>query len=488
MITKIIAVKRYNKFDDLKKEDTDWDFSFRKTNVIYAPNGSGKTSISLMLKSLCDNSSIEAKTSFGSVDSSEIRLLGDDKKQFIYKNRKWNRNHKNVEIFNSFYLEDNVYAISIEDRKSELNIFEMSMPNEARQLRKELNEINRLLSRARTRVKNRKLKLKNEKKDINKDNVIVRLQTERDEFVKKLEQKKAERAHFLTASIDLYISNINRYLSSFSNDLKIIDHKIVFPSNSNAIRLVYGIKINNHEIHFTDRESTASPSLKYYLSEGDKNALALSFFLAKMDIVPQPEQYIVVIDDPFTSFDTHRKQTTITQLVRVANKVGQLFILTHDLHFANDFCNALYCDTPLKLQIARKGNSYIIQKYDFKNALLTGLAKDIKTLNDFLQKGDDMSLRDVVRCIRPCVEGIFRLKYFSLVDEGQWLGDFIKLIKDANKESPLYRLKEYISQIEELNDYSKIYHHSNPNYMDVMIDPIELSIQVKNTINLLYVL
>lgn len=472
----------------MKKEDTDWDFSLKKINVIYAPNGSGKTSISLMLKSLCDNSSIEAKTSFGSVDSSEIRLLGDDNKEFIYKKGRWNRNHKNVEIFNSFYLEDNVYTISIEDRKSELNIFEMSMPNEARQLRKELNEINRALSVAKTRVKNRKLKLKSEKKDINKDIVIIKFQKERDELAKKLEQKKAERTKFLSNSINLYISNINRYLSSFSNDLKIIDHKIVFPSNTNSIRLVYGIKINNHEIHFTERESSASPSLKYYLSEGDKNALALSFFLAKMDIVPNPEEYIVVIDDPFTSFDTHRKQTTITRLVRVANKVGQLFILTHDLHFANDFCNALYNYTPLKLQISRKGKSYIIEKFDFKNALLTGLSKDIKTLNDFLKNGDNMSLRDVVRCIRPCIEGVFRLKYFSLVDETQWLGDFIKMIRDADKDSPLYRLKTYIPQIEELNDYSKIYHHSNPNYMDVILDPTELAIQVKNTIQLLYVL
>ena len=62
------------------------------------------------------------------------------------------------------------------------------------------------------------------------------------------------------------------------------------------------------------------------------------------------------------------------------------------------------------------------------------------------------------------------------------------MISDANKESPLHRLKIYLPTIEELNDYSKIYHHSNPNYMDVMIDPIELSIQVKNTIDLLYVL
>lgn len=61
MIDKIITIKKYNKFDDLKKSDSDWDFCFSKVNVVYAPNGSGKTSISLMLKSLCDNTSISAK-------------------------------------------------------------------------------------------------------------------------------------------------------------------------------------------------------------------------------------------------------------------------------------------------------------------------------------------------------------------------------------------------------------------------------------------
>ena len=216
--------------------------------------------------------------------------------------------------------------------------------------------------------------------------------------------------------------------------------------------------------------------------------MALSFFLAKMDMVPNPEKYVIVIDDPFTSFDTHRKQTTITQLVRMAHKVGQMFILTHDLHFANDFCNALYDEHPLTLQIRRKGDSYVILREDFKQALLTGVAKDIKTLNDYLKDGDNMSLRDVVRCIRPSIEGIFRLKYFGLVDEKQWLGDFIGMIRNSDDNSPLKRLEVYLPQIEELNDYSKIYHHNNPNYLDVNIDPMELAIHVKNTIDLLYVI
>ena len=68
------------------------------------------------------------------------------------------------------------------------------------------------------------------------------------------------------------------------------------------------------------------------------------------------------------------------------------------------------------------------------------------------------------------------------------LGDFIKMIREADELSPLYRLNQYIEEIEELNNYSKIYHHSNPNYMDIAIDPVELMIQVKNTIHLLHVL
>ena len=68
------------------------------------------------------------------------------------------------------------------------------------------------------------------------------------------------------------------------------------------------------------------------------------------------------------------------------------------------------------------------------------------------------------------------------------VGDFISMIRDSDISSPLYRLKDYLPEIEELNEYSKIYHHSNPNYLDVLINPTELSIHVRSTINLLYVL
>ena len=88
MIKKIISINNYNKFILFNHSQTNWDCSLKKATVIYAPNGSGKTSLSLMFKSLCDNSSLHAKASFQASAPTEIRLLGDDNKQFIYMNNK----------------------------------------------------------------------------------------------------------------------------------------------------------------------------------------------------------------------------------------------------------------------------------------------------------------------------------------------------------------------------------------------------------------
>ena len=163
MIKKIISINNYNKFILFNHSQTNWDCSLKKATVIYAPNGSGKTSLSLMFKSLCDNSSLHAKASFQASAPTEIRLLGDDNKQFIYMNNKWNRNHSCIEIFNSFYLEDNIYSISIHDNLNELNIFELTCADEALQLKSQMCQIKRELSLLKPKIRNRKMKLRQNK-------------------------------------------------------------------------------------------------------------------------------------------------------------------------------------------------------------------------------------------------------------------------------------------------------------------------------------
>ena len=61
-------------------------------------------------------------------------------------------------------------------------------------------------------------------------------------------------------------------------------------SRKNNNKLVYNIKICGHEV----RSDVEAVSLKHTLSEGEKNSLALSFFLAKIAKKNELEQSIVV--------------------------------------------------------------------------------------------------------------------------------------------------------------------------------------------------
>lgn len=80
MIEKLICICNYGKFTNFNIKDSDWDGTFRKTNVIYAPNGSGKTSLALLFNSLSgDNELLLKKKSFGSQNNPEIKFMSEKK-------------------------------------------------------------------------------------------------------------------------------------------------------------------------------------------------------------------------------------------------------------------------------------------------------------------------------------------------------------------------------------------------------------------------
>ena len=99
----------------------------KKTNVIYAPNGSGKTTLALLFNSLSGNNELLLKKkSFGSKIAPEIKFMSG-KKELKYTNNKWNRFVPCIEVFNSFYIDENTYTITIEDDMSKPNLFELSI-------------------------------------------------------------------------------------------------------------------------------------------------------------------------------------------------------------------------------------------------------------------------------------------------------------------------------------------------------------------------
>lgn len=487
MFKKLVHVKNYGRFTNYHSKNSDWDGSFKSINVIYAPNGSGKTTLAELFRSTQgDCEVVLKKKTFGSTQKPDIKFILTDNKELKFADS-WNRTLPYVDVFDSFYFEDNLYAISIHDDPEKPNIFELAIFDEIETIKQEMIALKNQKTLLSKKISNKKSYLRQNKVKLDTDVKLQELLIQRNQIEQQILHLNNERLVKTEAQRQKYIRCINKYLSLFCETMKLTDIHLALNPQARTQSLVYGIEICGHHITASQRSSRSSASLKYYLSDGDKNALALSFFLARMDMVPDLTKFVIVVDDPFTSFDTHRKMTTITQLTRLSRKVGQFFLLTHDLHFANDFNNA--CNEQiLNLRILNQAGSSALYLHDIRAEMLTGFNKDLMTLRRFIDGAipeDSTYLREVIRCIRPSVEGIFRLKYFKHISETDWLGDFIQKIRDADDHSPFNKLKLYLDDLEEINDYSKTYHHSNPNYLEIGISSLELRNYVRRTLELI---
>ncbi len=118
---------------------------------------------------------------------------------------------------------------------------------------------------------------------------------------------------------------------------------------------------------------------------------------------------------------------------------------------------------------------------------MSGFAKNRITLEDYIENGgDDLQKRNAIKCIRPLIEGFLRLKYPNRFVNGKWLGDFLKLIENATEGDTIFRLKEIYEQLDDLNEYSKKYHHESLSNADnEIINEIELKKYVQNTLKVL---
>ncbi len=281
-----------------------------------------------------------------------------------------------------------------------------------------------------------------------------------------------------------YRVQINNYLQKFAPYLEIRELRSTYRGGGKEPFADYGLYISGNKIDF--KADSMNPNVKYSLSEGDKSALALSFFFAKVFSDNNIDKKIIVFDDPISSFDINRKTSTISHLYQLSQKANQLIVLTHNLLFARDFWEKVKKVTQsLKLSFIR--NSTVIADYDIESETINGLFKDFGMLDSYLTFGvsSDTEKRNVARCIRPIIEGYFRIKFYGQFKANEWLGDFLKKISSSDNNSVLSKLKIYYSDLDEINDFAKKFHHTNPNADSESICDSELEKYVKNTFEII---
>ena len=304
------------------------------------------------------------------------------------------------------------------------------------------------------------------KKELLRTNII----SKRDKLLFKLNNKK--KTYFA-----IFKSKVNMYLGYLGCDFTVEDFyekkaKVTFKIITNNI--IYNYKSNN-------------PIFQNALSEGEKNCLAFSFFMARLEMISNIEDYIIVFDDPICSQDSMRRSITISQLANFSRKVNQFIVLSHDEYFIKEFCERR--PDALQLQIVEnKNEKSIITSIDINEYTKDYLYKDIDKIKEYASKGNASNINQtsVIRAIRPVIEGLLRIKYYGLLEEGEWIGSYIQKLRNADCNSPFYREDNILDEIIYLNDATKKYHHGNGVYSTTPISENELKNMCFKAIHILH--
>lgn len=479
MIKKIIHIKNLGRYKNFVSGGNNWNGNLEKVVGIYADNGSGKTTITQIFKSLKgENDLLNKRKTFGAESGVDILLLDEDNKQIKFTGGRWNKKLDNIEVFDTFFIESNVYLITLGNYDRKGTFFEIVIGSEGIELNDRAVKL--MTERKKLSQKKRNYKYAIKKTDDlekitalkNKNELAIKKTIEINVELQEIDQKLTKVAEEFGKT---YLEKINTYLRFFNPAIQLTK------LNKKGSRFVYFLKIKDFDV----RSDSESISLKHTLSEGDKSSLALSFFLAKLSLQDDLDKKIIIFDDPISSFDHSRRSVTINQLYNFSRKAVQFILLSHDINFVKDFSNKIGDCQNLKINY--DGNSSVINNHDINLETMTGIFKDLTVMNNFIEKGAslDFDKREVIRCIRPSIEGIFRIKFFNIFKPNEWLGDMIKAIRDSETGDRFYHLKSILDDLSDINDYSKTYHHSNPNYLEVPVNNEELRNYINRTIEMI---
>lgn len=297
-------------------------------------------------------------------------------------------------------------------------------------------------------------------------------------------QLRSDLDQYTSTIFQKYEHRINYHLKNCGANFKISDYKSSFVGgkpSSDFIININGVKVNIGN----DKSSITTPSFKNTLSDGDKSSLAFAFFLAKLETDPEISNKIILFDDPISSLDNHRKNYTADQILRFANLSKQVIVLTHDTYFARTIWQKFTEKSSLtQLCIKREGiNDSKIELWNVDQETRTDYYHNYFALADFLEGNTNLDLKSIARCIRPLLEGNLRIRFPKYFKSDEWLGDFIKKVRN---DPSLQFISTQLTDLEQINDYSKKYHHDkNPFADSEAINEIELMSYVERTLNVI---
>lgn len=304
-----------------------------------------------------------------------------------------------------------------------------------------------------------------------------------------IEKAQAQRqldAHRATA-VPNWETAVNTYLSRLGAGFTVT--RIQSQPTGGRPSCVYRLVINGHAVDVGPGVPAAgSPTFKNTLSSGDRNTLALAFFLASLDRDPNRANRVVVLDDPMSSLDKHRRMNTIQEVRTLLPTVAQVIVMSHDEYFLFDIYDRVaprragtITDTTT-LHVRRAATGSTIEEWDIESEKMCRHDKRHALLTQFANGGggDPMT---VAQSIRLHLEHVLRALYPDKFRLGETLREFRNRARSASQNGNGFMTEAKLTEVGQIVDYSNDFHHdTNPAADTVVINDTQLRDYVIRTL------
>jgi wobble nucleotide-excising tRNase len=277
-----------------------------------------------------------------------------------------------------------------------------------------------------------------------------------------------------------YETAINLYLGKFGAGFRLT--KVASAVTRAGLACTYSVAIGNATIPVGGTVAPGSPSFRSTLSAGDRNTLALAFFFASLDRDPALKDKAIVIDDPITSLDEHRHLTTVQEMGRLAQKAGQLIVLSHSKAFLCEVWEGADKDRRTALEIGRDGAGSTLREWVIHDDLITEHDRRHASLRSYLESSVPDN-RKVAEALRFVLEKFVRVAYPDHFMPGDMLGKFVNLSRQRIGKPEQILEASRTQELDDILSYANRFHHeTNKAYETEAVNDGELVGFVQRTL------
>jgi wobble nucleotide-excising tRNase len=253
-----------------------------------------------------------------------------------------------------------------------------------------------------------------------------------------------------------YQTAVNLYLQRFNAGFRL--DSVTSSNTRGGPTCTYNVIINNTPVPVGGETNAGEPSFRSTLSAGDRNTLALAFFFASLDQDPGLANKVVVIDDPVSSLDDHRSLTTIQEIRRLAERAGQVIVLSHNKGFLARIWEGTAVGIRGALQVMRDGAGSNLCSWNVDQDCVTEYDRRHAMLREYLSNGTPNN-REVARAIRPVLEGFLRVACPAHFPPGSLLGHFLNTAEQRVASPQQIIDQQTIQELGDLIEYANKFHH-----------------------------